>query len=178
MPRKPKQEKTTITVVVNGTPVAVVLHPPSGSRRSWYAYWNGLATSRSTGQRKLEDAIIVAENMVRNGGKQPTLADAVLSDDEFEAIQRAHFDRKTDPAQKERAEKTLASCFDAIAAFRNDYQPDTDHPCHAGRLLDVSAKGVDPAKKLAAEIPEQPGARGMPKCKHRPEVVAFPASCF
>ena len=39
MPRKPKLEKTAITVVVNGTPVTVTLHPPTGTRRSWYVYW-------------------------------------------------------------------------------------------------------------------------------------------
>ena len=51
MPRKPKPEKQTITVLVNGTPVAVILHPPTGTRPSWYAYWNGLVASKSTGQR-------------------------------------------------------------------------------------------------------------------------------
>ena len=94
MPRKPKVEKQTITVMVNGTPVAVVLHPPTAARKSWYAYWNSLVTSRSTGQRKLEDAILVAENMVKNGGKQPTLADAVLTDEEFEAIHARLFWKK------------------------------------------------------------------------------------
>ena len=34
MPRKPKLEKKTITVVVNGTPIAVTLHPPAGARKS------------------------------------------------------------------------------------------------------------------------------------------------
>jgi hypothetical protein len=32
MPRKPKLEKKTISILVNGKPVAVVLHPPSGRR--------------------------------------------------------------------------------------------------------------------------------------------------
>jgi hypothetical protein len=41
MPRKPKVEKHTITVVINGAPIDVVLHPPTGSRMSWYAYWAG-----------------------------------------------------------------------------------------------------------------------------------------
>jgi integrase len=56
--------------------------------------------------------------MVKNGGNQCTLADAVLSDEEFEEIQRRHFSKKTDPAAKVRAEKTLEDCLDAIAAFR------------------------------------------------------------
>ena len=61
MPRRRKNQKHTITVVLNGTPVAVILHPPSGTRSCWYAYWNGLVASRSTGQRRLEDAIVAAE---------------------------------------------------------------------------------------------------------------------
>jgi len=118
MPRKPKVEKQTVTVIVNGVPVAVILHPPTAIRKSWYVYWNGLVTSRSTGQSKLEDAIVAAENMVKNGGKQARVADAILSDEEFEQIQRAHFGRKLDPKQKARAETTLASCLDAVDAFR------------------------------------------------------------
>jgi integrase len=118
MPRKPKREKKTITVIVNGTPVAVILHPPNGRRTSWFAYWNGLVASRSTGQSNFEDAVVVAENMVKNGGQQPVLADAVLSDEEFEEIQRRHYGKKTDPLAKSRAAKTLEDCLDAISAFR------------------------------------------------------------
>jgi hypothetical protein len=118
MPRKPKLEKKTITVVVNGTPISVTLHPPTGARRSWYAYTGGWLTSRSTGQRTLEDAIVTAEQMVRGKGHRAKLTDAVLSDEEFEAIQRAHFERHQDPAARERAAKTLNVCLEAIAAFR------------------------------------------------------------
>ena len=84
MPRKPTPEKGNGPVVVNGTPVTVILHPPTQRRTSWFAYWNGLVASRSTGQSNLDDAIRVAESMVKNGGKQPVLADAVLTDEEFE----------------------------------------------------------------------------------------------
>jgi integrase len=118
MGRKPKYEKETITVVVQGTPIAVTLHPPTRSRTSWYAYWNGLVSSKSTGQRKLEDAILAAENMVRNGGRRADLSDAVLSDDEFDEIQRVHFGRKTDEKAKQRAKRSFESCMEAIAAFR------------------------------------------------------------
>jgi integrase len=118
MPRKPKLEKQTITVIVNGVPVGVTLHPPSGTRKSWYAYWAGLIASKSTGQRKLEDAIVVAENMIKSGGKRADVRDAALSDEEFEAIQCAHFAKKTDPAAKLRADKTLEDCLDAISAFK------------------------------------------------------------
>lgn len=118
MPRKPKLEKHTVLVTVDSVPVTVVLHPPTGTRTSWYAYWAGLMSSRSTGQQRLEDAVIAVENMVKNGGERATLQDTVLSDDEFEALQRAHFGRKTDPVEKARAEKTLKTCLEAIAAFR------------------------------------------------------------
>jgi hypothetical protein len=118
MPRKPKLEKQTITIVVNGTPIAVILHPPTGPRASWYAYWNGLSSSKSTGQRNLSDAIIAAENMIRNGGRQAHLNDTVLMDEEFEQIQLLHYGRKQDPAARARAEKSLFSCMNAITAFR------------------------------------------------------------
>ena len=118
MPRKPKQEKETITVVVNGTPVAVILHPPSKTRKAWYAYWNGQVASKSTGQRNLKDAMIAAENMVKSVGRRATLQDAVLTDEEFVEIQRVHYRRRQDPAAKVRAEKSLQSCLEAIAAFK------------------------------------------------------------
>lgn len=118
MPRKLRRKKETTQVVVNGTPIKIILHPPDGRRTSWFAYWNGLVASKSTGQRNLEDAILVAQKMVAGGGDQPVLADAVLTDEEFEAIQRRHYGKKTDPAAKVRAMKTLEDCLDAIAAFK------------------------------------------------------------
>jgi integrase len=105
-------------VLVDGTPVAVTLHPPTGTRASWYAFWSGLETSKSTGTATLDDAVRVVENMLRNGGKRPDLGETVLSDDDFEEIQRRHYQKKTDPSARSRAEKTLEDCLDAIAAFR------------------------------------------------------------
>ena len=61
---------------------------------------------------------MVAENMVRNGGKKAEVQDVVLSDEEFEAIQLAHFGRQHDEAAKTRADKTLDDCLEAIDAFR------------------------------------------------------------
>src|SRR5260370_19623403 len=107
MPRKPTQEKKTITVIVNGDPVAVVLHPPSRNRKSWYAFWNGLVTSKSTGQRNLQDAIIAAESMVRSGGKPVVLSDTVLSDQEFVENQRVHYRKSTDPNEPILASSSL-----------------------------------------------------------------------
>lgn len=118
MPRKPKVEKQQITVVVNNQPVSVILHPPNGTRSSWYAYWNGLVTSRSTGKSDLQEAIRVVEGMLRNGGKRSTLAETVLSDEEFEQIQRVHFGRKSDAAAQVRAAKSLHCCLEAISAFK------------------------------------------------------------
>jgi hypothetical protein len=100
MGRRAKRVKQTITVVVNGTVVPVILHPPTRPRRAWYAYWPGLVTSKSTGQTDFERAALAAENMVRNGGKIRTVTETLLSDEEFEAIQRAHYDRKQDPQAK------------------------------------------------------------------------------
>jgi integrase len=118
MGRKAKPAKRTITVVVNGAVVPVVLHPPHPPRRAWYAYWPGLVASKSTGQTDFEQAALAAEDMVRNKGKRPCLAERLLSDEEFEAIQRAHYDRKQDPQARARAKKSLESCLEAIAAFR------------------------------------------------------------
>jgi integrase len=118
MPRKPKFEKTQITVVVRGTPVSVTLYPPIPPRTSWYAYWAGLAFAKSTGKCDLKSAIGVAENMVRNGGERLNLDDTVLSDAEFDEIQRRHFGKRKDPAAQVRAQKSLTACLEAISAFR------------------------------------------------------------
>jgi integrase len=118
MPRKPKVEKQTLAVIVNNMPVTVTLHPPTSTRKSWYAYWNGLVASKSTGCQKLDGAIVAAENMVRSGGKKARVADAVLSDEEFEQIQRIHFGRKQDPAAQARSLKSLTTCLEAMRAFK------------------------------------------------------------
>ena len=119
MGRKPKEEKRTITVVVNGTVIPVILHPPKPPRQTWYAYWSGLTASKSTGQTDFEQAALAVEDMVRNGGKRGSLTDTVLSDEEFEAIQRVHFSRKQDPMARKRSDKSLVLCLEAIAAFRD-----------------------------------------------------------
>src|SRR5262245_50105161 len=118
MPRKPIERVVKINVLVDGTPVAVTLHPPTGTRASWYAFWSGLVTSKSTGTATKDDAVRVVEQMLGNGGKRPDLGDTVLSDEEVEEIQRRHYQKKTDPSARRRAEKTLEDCLDAIAAFR------------------------------------------------------------
>jgi hypothetical protein len=118
MPRKQKLEKQTITVVVGGKSVSVILHPPAGPRKSWFVYWNGLVASRSTGQQKLEDAIVAAESMLRNGGKQARVSSTVLSDEEFIAIQHMHYGRKKGRGAQARAAKSLQNCLESIRAFQ------------------------------------------------------------
>src|SRR5262249_9646683 len=120
MPRKPKPPETKVMLVtVNQKPVTIYLHPPSGARKTWYAYWQGLGNPKSTGQASLEEATAAVQAMLTNDGKMTTITDAMLSDEEFEAIQRRHFGKKTDPSERVRAEKTLEDCLDAIAAFKD-----------------------------------------------------------
>jgi len=107
-----------VNIVVNGKTITVILHPPTGARKSWYVYWNGLVASKSTGKRRLEDAIKAVEGMLQNGGERTDGRGAVPTDEEFEAIQRRHFGKKQDDKARERAEKSLTACLEAIRAFR------------------------------------------------------------
>lgn len=72
MPRKPTVEKQTTTVMVNGKPVAVTLHPPRGNRKPWYAFWTGLKNGKATSERQLE-AAIVAVHAKDSNGKAPEI---------------------------------------------------------------------------------------------------------
>src|SRR5690606_27207645 len=94
------------------------IHPPSGTRKSWYAYWSGLTTSRSTGHGRIEEAVKSVEAMLRSRGKRQQSGEILLSDEEFLRIQMVHYGRKTDPAAKARAAKSLEECEDAILAFK------------------------------------------------------------
>ena len=114
MGRRREQYKRKINVVVNGNTVSVILHPPTQRRKSWFAYWPGLTYSRSTGQRDFDQAVISAEAMIRNGGKPIRLADTMLTDEEFKAVQKDHYKKRPD---RKRAEKSLANCLEAIDAF-------------------------------------------------------------
>jgi integrase len=119
MPRKPKLKKETITFQVGDKDVDVHFHPPTGNRKSWYVYWQTLKNPRSTGARTLDEAKAVARKMLRSGGKRQALKDTVLTDEEFEQIQRRHFSKKQDVEAQKRAEKSLTSCLEAISAFRD-----------------------------------------------------------
>lgn len=123
MPRKPVVEKQQVSIVIDGTPVAVTLHPPQGTRRSWYAYWNGLVASKSTGRHEFDAAVAAAEAMLKawkqgGEGHRPLPTDGVMTDDEFEAIQRKYYGRKSDPAAAKRSSSSLTSCLEAIRAFK------------------------------------------------------------
>jgi hypothetical protein len=122
MPRKPKpkpQKKFKTVVPVSGTTISVTLYPPKPPRMSWYAFWPGLKTSRSTGQIEPGKAIEAVVGMLNNDGKLGHAEDLVLTDEEFEEIQRRHFAKKKDPAAAQRAQTSLKSCLEAISAFRD-----------------------------------------------------------
>ena len=118
MGRKAKQEKRKIEVLVNGRLVTVTLSPPDGRKKSWYAYWTGLKARKSTGHTAFDGAVTAVNDMLGNGGQKSQLADTVLSDEEFEEIQRRHFAKKQEPTAKRRAEKSLVTCPEAVSAFR------------------------------------------------------------
>jgi hypothetical protein len=119
MPRKPKRKKEEMIITHGDKDVTVYLHPPTGSRRSWYVYWAGLKSSKSTGTRSLEEAKVVAKKMLIGGGRRKTLKSTLLTDDEFESIQRRHFAKKQGKEAQKRAQKSLRSCLEAISAFRD-----------------------------------------------------------
>ncbi|WP_076349723.1 hypothetical protein [Paludisphaera borealis] len=118
MPRKPLLKKQKVTVVIDGSPITVTLTPPTGTRRSWYVYWPGLVASKSTGVTDPSEAVLVAEEMIRNGGHRRSQTCAIPTDEEFEEIQRRHFSKKQSPEERRRAEKSLVACLEAISAFR------------------------------------------------------------
>jgi len=123
MPRRPKPpEKVVITMQVphgeTEVDVDVYFHPPNGRKRSWYVYWAGLENPKSTGARSLDDAKAATRKMLCANGQREMLQDVVLTDREFELIQRRHFSKKLDDAARARAEKSLKNCLEAIEAFQ------------------------------------------------------------
>jgi integrase len=118
MPRKPQHKIVKTTVVITGTTIAVTLYPPKPPRTSWYAYWPGLITSKSTGQASSDEALRAVVNMLQNGGKLDHVDDLVLNDEEFKEIQQRHYGKKRDPDAMRRAEGSLTACLEAITAFK------------------------------------------------------------
>jgi len=118
MPKKPSKKTVRATVVVNGNPIELTLYSPRESKKTWYVYWKGLVASRSTGQTSYDEALRVAEAMVRNGGKRPEPQNVSITDAEFIEVQKQHFGKSLDPKDAERAQRTLVGCLEAIEAFR------------------------------------------------------------
>ena len=136
MPRKSKPPKThAVIIAVGDRTVRVKLHPPTGSRAAWYAYWSGQTASRSTRATTFDAAVKAVETLLTGRPAVPTVVapstespeplapnkhavSVALTDDEFVAVQRAYFDRRTDPVARLRAKKTLAETMDAISAFK------------------------------------------------------------
>jgi integrase len=118
MPRKPTLKTIKTVVVIHGKPISVSLYPPKHPRTSWYAYWTGLPAARSTGQSTAEEAREAVLGMLQNQGRLADARDVILTDDEFEEIQRRHYGKRRDPEAIRRAEGSLTACLEAISAFR------------------------------------------------------------
>ena len=110
MPRKPKKVKHVRTFRVEGSDVNVTFFPPDDRYSSWCAYWKGLQTKRSTKRKTYDGAVEAVERML-NGDNQQSSAN-MMTDEEFDEIQRRHYERIQ--AQPE----TLAACMEAISMFR------------------------------------------------------------
>ena len=145
MPNKRKPKKETLSILTNGKSVAVTLSPPTDKRKSWYVYWNGLTYSRSTGTRDLREAREVAEAMFRNGGSRAASADGLLSDDEFDEIQRRHYRKLTSRRKNIDESKSLKSCMEAVSAFRE-----------ISGLVPITIATVDDAERFQNEALKLP----------------------
>ena len=118
MPRKPKLKKETMIISHGDKDVTVYLHPPTGNRKSWYVYWPGLKNAKSTGAVTLDEAKATAKKMLRAGGRRRAVKSTVLTDEEFEEIQRLHFAKKQGKEAQNRAAQSLKACDEAVTAFR------------------------------------------------------------
>lgn len=110
MPRKPKAEKQVRAFVVNGKDIRVSFFPPRGKEKSWQVYWTGLPTRKSTRAVTFDGAVEAVNRMLCGDG--PTEQESVMSDDEFDQVQREHYKRV------EATPETVTGCFEAVQAFR------------------------------------------------------------
>ena len=145
MPRKPQPKKRAIAVSVNGNVIDVTLHPPTKSKKTWYAYWTGLPFSRSTGQAGFDDAVKAVESMLRNQGKRHKPSDSVLTDKEFIRIQEVHYGKAQGEKERERAKKSLNECLAAITAFQQ-----------LGGVQPISLATVDDCERFQTTALKQP----------------------
>ena len=95
----------------------ITLYPPKPPRATWYAFWPGLIAARSTGEQDRDAALEAVTCMLENNGSLSRAEKLTLTDEDLWEIQRKHFGRKTEEQAKKRAEKSLANCLDALAAF-------------------------------------------------------------
>ena len=113
MPRKRKKDRKKISVIVDGVTHNVTLFPPHGREKSWYAYWSGLPTRKSTKQRDYDEAVKAIEIMLRNGGELRPKPATPITDEEFIEIQKSHY-RRINAKQG-----TIDACLEAVTAFRD-----------------------------------------------------------
>lgn len=120
MPRKPKEGCHEIHVSLDGAAVRVTLFPPRAAKkeRTWFAYWKGQKTRRSTGKKMLREAIEAATAMVQERPAGHPGDWQCPSDEEFIEIQWRHFGKRTNPAGKRKGESSLASAMEAVNAFQ------------------------------------------------------------
>jgi integrase len=117
MPRKPKVERQTFHVSVNGKSVQVTIFPPNKERgeSSWNAYWKGLKTRRSTGKKTQAEAIEAANAMVQGRSAGATACGQWPTDEEFIEVQRRHFSKRKDRSGKG---ASITNVLEAIDAFK------------------------------------------------------------
>lgn len=124
MPRKTTGEKKQkVQFGIDARVYTVTLYPPGGRWRTWSVYWPGAVNRKSTDQSEQPAAVRAAEDMLRRWLKGDSVLksvplDAVLTDGEFEEVQRRHYGRRTDPDAMSRSAKSLEECIDAIGAFK------------------------------------------------------------
>ena len=141
MSRKPKIEIHRFDVPVDDEIIEVALYPPSGRKKTWYAYWKNLPFSRSTGQRRLKDAKSAAVDMLLNGGKVVPDSNAPMTDEEFIEIQRRHYDKKEKRNDKQQTNSSLVLLLEAVDAFRRITELSSITLATPGRLRVFSISG-------------------------------------
>ena len=157
MPRKPKRDKRKVEVAVNGRLVTVTMFPPEGNKKSWYAYWAGLRARKSTGYTDFDRAVAAVNDMLGNGGQKSQVKNAILTDEEFDEIQRRHYDKKQEPEARKRAMKSRVACMEAIYSFRAITGIEPITLATPDDMRTISAHRVETAKELAIPTPGRPG---------------------
>lgn len=115
MPRKPSLKKEVRTLRGNGKDVQVSFFPPQGRNKSWYAYWKGLPTRKSTKERSLERAIESVERELFD--KQDASSSSLMTDEEFDEIQRRHYERMNAKQDSVDANREAISAFRTITGI-------------------------------------------------------------